>query len=224
VRELVRDIDEACAVQEQFIGSLEDLRTEVVGRKIGLTSREVQRVMGVDTPTSGLLARSMRVANGATVPAARFLQPRVEAEIAFVLASDVHEPTDRDHLVSCIEAVAPALEIADSRIRDWDISVLDTVADNASGAGFVLGPLRVPRDCPDLREVEMTLRCNYEVVGAGRGDACLGDPLEALAWLARTSRARESAPSRGDRDERSPERTRRRAGRGPGRGAARRPG
>jgi 2-keto-4-pentenoate hydratase len=76
------------------------------------------------------------VANGATVPTARFLQPRVEAELAFVLASDVHEPTDRDHQVSCIEDVAPALEIADSRIRDWDISVLDTVADNASGAGF----------------------------------------------------------------------------------------
>jgi 2-keto-4-pentenoate hydratase len=143
----------------------------VVGRKIGLTSPAVQQQPGVDQPDFGVLLDEMDF-TGRDVPMSRLLQPKAEAELAFVLGEDL-----------TIASTHVALEIVDSRIAGWDITYADTVADNASSGLFVLGPeIHV-----EPRLVEMTMRLNGEVVSTGNGEACLGDPLNALRWLAETA-------------------------------------
>lgn len=159
----------------------------IVGRKIGLTSRAVQEQMGVDEPDYGTLWRSrwVPVQDGAgTVAASTFLQPRVEGEIAFRLGEPPAgtEITAQD-VLAATDAVAAAIEIVDSRIEDWRITLADTVADNASYGGFAVGawtPLDARRQLP---AVEMTLARNGDPVGTGVGAAALGDPAAAVAWL-----------------------------------------
>ena len=161
----------------------------VVGRKIGLTSPAVQRQLGVDQPDFGVLFADMEVAEADTVAMDRLLQPKIEAEIAFVLGADLADgPLDSDQVRAAVAAAAPALEIVDSRIVGWDITFADTVADNASSGLYVLGEPRRPLADFEPVTAEMVMTVDGETVSTGNGAACLGDPLEALRWLAVTAR------------------------------------
>ncbi|MGW4524052.1 2-keto-4-pentenoate hydratase [Amycolatopsis sp. NPDC004378] len=193
------DIEAAYAVQRLNTERALAAGRRPAGRKIGLTSPAVQRQLGVAQPDFGALFADMAVADGGTVPARRLLQPKIEAEVALVLADDLPDPvcTAADVMRATGFAV-PALEIVDSRITDWDISIVDTVADNASSGLFVLGGTRVPLDRVDLRTVRMTLSRNGKVVSAGTGADCLGSPLAAARWLASTSARRGDPLQAGD--------------------------
>jgi 2-keto-4-pentenoate hydratase len=164
----------------------------LVGRKIGLTSAAVQRQLGVDQPDFGMLFADMAVDTGAEVAAGAMLQPRVEAEVAFVLGRGLQmpEPILADLLLA-VDYALPAIEIVDSRIAGWDISITDTVADNASSGMFVLGttPRSVRDPDLDLRLAGMVMERHDEPLVFGAGAACLGNPLNALRWLAATMAA-----------------------------------
>ena len=158
----------------------------IVGKKIGLTSPVVQKQLGVDQPDFGILFGDMLVEDGARADADKLLAGRIEAEVAIGLKSDLlgTDISEAD-LRSAISWLAPALEIVDSRIRDWKIKITDTVADNASSAAFVLGKKRHwPVDF-DVVDVTMRMRRDGEVVSEGKGSACLGSPLISCLWLAR---------------------------------------
>lgn len=171
----------------------------LVGAKTGLTSRGVQRQLGVDQPDFGRLFADMSVADGEPVPIDAVLQARVEAEVALVLERDLdmNQPTITDLLRATAYAL-PAIEIVGSRIRDWDIDIVDTVADNASSGLFVLG--NEPRSLGklDLRLCGMALSHRGEIVSSGAGVACLGHPLNAATWLARTLSAHGAPLRAGD--------------------------
>lgn len=191
VRDLIgpADVATAYAVQELVVADLRADGARVVGRKIGLTSPAVQAQLGVDRPDFGVLLDDMDVSAAAVVPMARLLQPKVEAEIAFVLGSDlVDGPLDVDQVRAAVAVARPALEIVDSRVAGWDITFADTVADNGSSALFVLGDEQVSLDLFRPVDAEMTMAVDGVTVSTGNGAACLGDPLLALAWLARTAR------------------------------------
>jgi 2-keto-4-pentenoate hydratase len=159
----------------------------VVGHKVGLSSVAMQRMMGVDEPDYGHLLADMRLAEETPVDAGAYCYPRVEIEVAFLLGADLPGAgcTERD-VLAATEAYAPSIELIDSRIVDWRISLADTIADNASSAGFVLGRERVTPAAIDVRRIDATLCRGGEVVAAGRSDAVLGNPVTAVAWLART--------------------------------------
>jgi 2-keto-4-pentenoate hydratase len=157
----------------------------IVGRKIGLTSAAVQRQLGVDQPDFGMLFADMEIANGGEAAIARLLQPRAEAEVACVLQNDLRgAELTMDDLRQAIAYVLPAIEIVDSRIRDWNITLVDTIADNASSGLYVLGTQRRDLATVDLQSCAMTLTKNQAVVSSGSGAACLGHPLRAVKWLA----------------------------------------
>jgi 2-keto-4-pentenoate hydratase len=159
----------------------------IVGRKIGLTAEAVQRQLGVERPDYGVLFEDMNVADGGELSAARLLQPKAEAEVALVLGRDLDAAgaTPEDLLEAADHAVA-AIEIVDSRIRDWRITFADTVADNGSSAFFVLGSERKRLKGLDLRTCGMAMEVNGRLASLGAGVACMGHPLIAAAWLART--------------------------------------
>ncbi len=187
VRDLLgTDLDAAYVVQEENIKSLESETDPRVGRKVGLTSPAVQQQLGVDQPDFGVLLASMDVSNLDEIPSSRLMQPKVEAEIAFIMAKDVTDPT-RENVIDAVGEVAAALEIVDSRVRDWDITIVDTVADNASSGLFVLSPERKSLSEIDTVAVEMSMTSNGEVASTGNGRACLGDPINALVWVAETA-------------------------------------
>ncbi|MGW9397622.1 2-keto-4-pentenoate hydratase [Streptomyces sp. NPDC055642] len=181
------DVASAYAVQRLYVERGVAAGRRPVGRKIGLTSPAVQRQLGVEQPDFGVLFADMAVPEGQPVAPGRLLQPKVEAEVALVLGTDLphRDPTVADLLRATAFAL-PALEIVDSRIADWDITIVDTVADNASCGLFVLGGTPVPLDRVDLRAVTMTLTKNGETVSRGSGADCLGSPLTAALWLAST--------------------------------------
>lgn len=191
VRDLIRvdDLAAAYGVQSAIIGARAAEGARLVGRKIGLTNPKVQAQLGVDQPDFGVLLDDMQASEDVPVDITRLLQPKIEAEVAFVLASDLDQPliTDEDVAAAAGHVVA-ALEIVDSRIADWDISIVDTVADNGSSGMFVLGAQQVALDGLDLPAVQMTLRSAGEVVSSGSGADCLGNPLSAVAWLANSAR------------------------------------
>ncbi len=163
---------------------LEQGRT-IVGAKIGLTAKSVQKQLGVDQPDFGTLFADMAVPDGHTVAPGRLLQPKVEAEVAFVLARSPDPAVlTAAELIGCVDYALAAIEIVDSRIAKWDISIVDTVADNASSGLFVLGTRPVRLDALDLRLCGMVLEKNGEPVSFGAGAACFGNPLHALGWLA----------------------------------------
>lgn len=193
------DLAAAYAVQEiNTNAALADGR-RLVGRKIGLTSTSVQRQLGVDQPDYGMLFDDMAWDDGAELPIDAILQPKVEAEVALVLERDL--PHERHTVADIISATAyalPGIEIVGSRIADWKISIVDTIADNASSGGFVLGTSpRLLREL-DLRLCGMVLEVNGNVQSSGAGRACLGNPLNAARWLADVMVAKNRPLQAGD--------------------------
>jgi 2-keto-4-pentenoate hydratase len=190
VRDLIGadDVAAAYAVQSLLTEARLDAGARIVGRKIGLTSEAVQHQLGVDQPDFGVLFQDMDVTHLDQVPMAALVQPKVEAEIAFVLREDL---ADGELTVGgvrhAVDYAVAALEIVDSRIAGWDITIADTIADNASSGLFVLGRRRVPLDAFEPVDAVMEMMVDGEVVSRGSGSACLGDPLAALAWLARAA-------------------------------------
>jgi 2-keto-4-pentenoate hydratase len=183
------DLEAGYAVQQILTARALFAGREIVGRKIGLTNPRVQRQLGVDQPDLGVLFEDMAVADGATVDVDRLLQPRIEAEIAMVLGEDLgRDDLSPERVRAAVDSVVVALEIVDSRIAGWDISIVDTVADNASSGLFVLGGAAVPLGALDLSQVRMSMREEDQEVSTGTGADCLGDPLTALTWLAVAAR------------------------------------
>ncbi|WP_310632402.1 2-keto-4-pentenoate hydratase [Paraburkholderia sp.] len=179
------DITTAYAVQQANV----DLRVKngerIVGRKIGLTSLAVQKQLGVDQPDFGALFASMAHGDSEPISLAQLIQPKVEAEIALVLARDLtHEKHTFVDILNASAYALAAIEIVDSRIQNWDIRFVDTVADNASSARFVVGSRPVPLAQIDLTACAMELSRDGEVLSRGNGTACLGNPLNAAVWLA----------------------------------------
>ncbi|WP_200308146.1 2-keto-4-pentenoate hydratase [Streptomyces adelaidensis] len=179
------DLETAYAVQQLNVRRGQDAGRRIVGRKIGLTSVAVQRQLGVDRPDFGALFADMAVPDGGEVPAGRLLQPKVEAEVALVLGRDLpHRECTVVDVLRAVDFALPALEIVDSRIREWDISLVDTVADNASSGLYVLGGTPVPLTRVGLRSVTMAMTRNGGIASEGSGADCLGSPLNAAVWLA----------------------------------------
>jgi len=178
------DVADAYAIQQVNLARRLEQGRAVVGHKIGLTSEPMQNLLGVDEPDFGYILDDMVVPNGAAVPCGRFCAPRVEPEVAFLLRDPLRGPgvTPAD-VRSATEAVAVALEIVDSRIADWKLTLRDTVADNASSGAVVLGPW-VPLDGLDLPTARASLQLNGTEIDSGLGSAVLGDPAAAVAWLA----------------------------------------
>lgn len=189
----------AYAVQAINTRFWESQGRRIVGRKAGLTAKAVQQQLGVDQPDFGVLFDDMRVADGGRLDPARCLQAKAEAEIAFVLGADLPLPeTTVDAAAAAIATVHAAIEIVDSRIADWKITFADTVADNGSSAFFVLAEQGLPLTGLDLAGAAMTMTVNGEVASTGIGAAALGNPLNALAWLARTLAAAGEPLKAGD--------------------------
>ena len=191
VRDLLgeTDVAGAYAVQQELTRRRLSAGGTVVGRKIGLTSPAVQRQLGVDQPDFGVLFADMDASGALEVPSDRLLQPKAEAEIAFVLSADLDEgDLDEDQVRRSVAYAVAALEIVDSRVAGWDIRITDTVADNASSGMFVLGQTRLTLEEFEPVDVPMTLELDGQPVSEGSGSACLGNPLTALSWLARTAR------------------------------------
>lgn len=179
------DIPTAYQIQLRVVEQKRARGHRVVGMKIGLTSKAMQDLLGVHEPDYGHLLDDMVVPNGQTIPVGRLLQPRCEGEIAFLLKRDLVGPgVTVAEVLSATEALMPALEIVDSRVRDWRIKIQDTIADNASSALLVLGDRLTPVHGLDLRLVGMVLEKNGQVMATGAGAAVLGHPAAAVAWLA----------------------------------------
>lgn len=181
-------IQDAYRIQLRMIERRLQAGTEqVIGKKIGVTSRAVMDMLKVDQPDFGHLTSSMVYGDGAAIAADSLIAPKAEGEIAFVLKHDLCGPgiTNAD-VLRATEYVLPCFEIVDSRIRDWKIRIQDTVADNASSGVFVLGDAAADPRKIDLAVVGMTLEKNGDVVATGAGAAALGHPLNAVTWLANT--------------------------------------
>ena len=184
-REPAITIDDAYAVQLRTIARRTEAGERLVGKKIGITSRAVMQMLKVDQPDFGHLLSGMAFGDGETLQANRFCQPRGEGEIAFILKRDLSGPglTNAD-VLAATDCVMPAFEIVDSRITDWKIKIQDTVADNGSAAAFVLGDHTIDPRKVDLVTVGMVLEKNGEIIGTGAGAASLGNPVNAVTWLA----------------------------------------
>jgi 2-keto-4-pentenoate hydratase len=181
-----QDIDTAYRIQEINTRAWLDDGRRIVGRKIGLTSKVVQQQLGVDQPDYGILYADMEHASGEEVSIAQVLQPKIEAEVALVVNRDLDDPRlSMSALAAAVDCVLPALEIVGSRIADWNIGIVDTVADNASSGAFVLGLERRSLTGLDLELCGMVMTRNDAAASVGVGAACLGHPLNAALWLAR---------------------------------------
>jgi 2-keto-4-pentenoate hydratase len=176
---------QAYAIQSAWLDLKLAKGARIIGRKIGLTSRAMQTLLGVDQPDYGFLLDSMMVSSGSTLSRTDFLLPRIEPEIAFWLAKDLRGPgITVEAVLAATRGVSPALELVDSRIAKWQIKLPDTIADNASSARVVVSEEIVPLDGLDLAAEAVTLTRNGVEVGSGNGAAVLGHPAEAVAWLA----------------------------------------
>nr|WP_076476299.1 fumarylacetoacetate hydrolase family protein [Williamsia sterculiae] len=178
------DVAAAYEIQQRNLERALRAGAHLVGRKIGLTSAPMQTLLGVDEPDYGFVLDTMVVPDGGTIARSSLCAPRVEPEIAFRLHRPLRGPgVSVADVLDATDAVAAALEIVDSRIVDWRITLPDTVADNASSAAVVLGPWVALGDAPDLDTVVATLSLRGDVVDTGTGDAVLGHPAHAVAWL-----------------------------------------
>ena len=178
--------DDAYAIQRHNVELRLTEGASLVGWKVGLTSDAIQSWLGVSEPDFGALLDDMSAGDGETVDTGQLLQPRAEAELAFLLRDDLPPDATAASVLAATEWVAPAIEIIDSRVADWKIKWGDTVADNASSGMFVLGSASSGPQDVDLRRCGMLLRKNGRVVSTGAGAACLGNPVNAVVWLART--------------------------------------
>jgi 2-oxopent-4-enoate/cis-2-oxohex-4-enoate hydratase len=188
-REPDLDIDDAYRISLRLLERRQADGERVIGKKIGVTSRAVQEMLGVRQPDFGFLLDAMQVAEGGTISLARhrLIQPRAEGEIAFVLKTDLQGPgVTEEQVLDATDYVCPCFEIVDSRIRDWQIRIQDTVADNASCGVFVLGGARADPHALDLAAVKMEIRKNGALAASGCGAAVQGHPATAVAWLANT--------------------------------------
>jgi 2-keto-4-pentenoate hydratase len=193
------DSDGAYAIQSINTAYWAAEGRRIVGRKVGLTAKAVQKQLGVDQPDFGALFEDMCIEDGGILLASKVLQPKAEAEIAFILSADLPDPNvTREQLGQAVAEVVAAIEIVDSRIADWKITFADTVADNGSSAFYVLGKDRKTLAGLDLWTCGMALEVNGDVVSLGAGAACLGHPLNAATWLARTLAARGEPLRKGD--------------------------
>lgn len=182
-------VDDAYRISLRFLARREAAGERVIGKKIGVTSKPVQDMLGVFQPDFGFLTDTMQFADGATVSlkASGLIQPRAEGEIAFMLKSDLQGPgVTREDVLAATEWVAPCFEIVDSRIDDWKIKIQDTVADNASCGVFVVGTQHTDPRALDLAAASMQMWKNDAPAGSGLGSAVQGHPAEAVAWLANT--------------------------------------
>ena len=180
-------IDDAYAISLDFLARRLADGERVVGKKIGVTSKAVQDMLGVHQPDFGFLTDAMLVEGEIDIAAHRLIQPRAEAEIAFILAEPLRGPgVTADQVVAATAAIAPCFEIVDSRITDWKIAIVDTVADNASCGVFVLGADRADPRAHDLPGLRVTVTRNGLPLSAGVGAAVQGNPAQAVAWLANT--------------------------------------
>ncbi|MBL0175326.1 MAG: 2-keto-4-pentenoate hydratase [Ignavibacteria bacterium] len=182
--------EQAYAVQIGYLEKKITRGAHVIGKKIGLTSKAIRDALKVDEPDFGCLLDTMAVLDGGTIALSTLIQPRVEGEICFVLDRDLDAPfvTEADVLRSTA-FVVPALEIIDSRIRDWKITLADTIADNASSGMFVLGGKKTTLDNLDLRLLGMAVDHNGQLAVTGAGAACFGNPVTSVAWLANKLRS-----------------------------------
>lgn len=182
------DIDVVDAYEIQLLNIRQRVAegARVVGHKVGLSSEAMQKMMNVDEPDYGHLLDDMQVFEDQPVLTSKYLLPRVEVEVGFVLADDLPGAgCTEDDVLAATAAFAPAIELIDTRITNWQVKLCDTIADNASSAGWVLGKERVSPKDVDITAIPAVLRCNGEVLGEGRSDAVLGNPVTAVAWLAR---------------------------------------
>lgn len=178
-------IQEAYQVQLHNIDKKVKDGQKIVGKKIGLTSLAMQKLLGVDQPDYGHLLDKMHVKNGDEISFSRVMQPKVEGEIAFVLKEDLVGPSvSTEDVLRATDHILPSIEIVDSRVKDWKIKLPDTIADNASCGLYVLGDQPVRVSDIDLLQANMVLKRNGEVVNTGVGAAALGNPAYAVAWLA----------------------------------------
>lgn len=191
IRDLIgdKDIEAAYEVQNIISNRRLDDGSRIVGSKVGLTSDLVQKQLGVDQPDYGLLFDYMDVADGDEISFSKLMQPKVEAEIAFILKADIEGPTiTKREVLDAIEHVVPAIEIVGSRIRNWDITITDTIADNASASHYVLGSEWIDADDLDEADVEtckMVMYKNGTKVSEGIGANCMGSPINSIIWLAK---------------------------------------
>ena len=193
------DVDGAYAVQTINTRFWEAQGRRIVGRKAGLTAKAVQVQLGVDQPDFGVLFDDMRVADGGSLDPAKALQPKAEAEIAFILGADLPDvDTTVAQVAAAVASVHAAIEIVDSRIADWKITFADTVADNGSSAFFVLANDGLPLAGLDLEGAAMEMEVGGKIASTGIGAAALGNPLNAAAWLAQTLAGRGEPLKAGD--------------------------
>ncbi|HJW25072.1 MAG TPA: fumarylacetoacetate hydrolase family protein [Rhodocyclaceae bacterium] len=182
-------IEDAYRIQQAALGHRQSDGERVIGKKIGVTSEAVQRMLNVHQPDFGFLTDWMLFENGRTLSLKDIglIQPRVEGELAFVLKDDLPAShVTREAVLAATEYVIPCFEVVDSRIRDWKIKIQDTVADNASCGVFVLGDARVAPESIDLAAARLDMYKNGQLAGSGFGTAVQGHPAEAVAWLANT--------------------------------------
>lgn len=185
------DLDTAYRIQDALVAAKIAAGRTQIGWKIGLTSRAMQDALKIDTPDSGVLFDDMVFSSGATVPRGRFIQPRIEAEIVFILGADLGPDPSREEVLAATDAVAPSLEILDTRIHRTDRTtgalriVTDTISDNAANAGIVVGDQRHDPDKIDLRWVGAILARDGVVEETGLGAGVLNDPVTGVIWLAR---------------------------------------
>jgi len=186
------DLDTAYRAQEVFVASKLAAGERLVGAKLGLTSRAKQREMNVDQPLHGRVTSSMLIPYGEPVKLARFFQPRVEPEIAFLIGRDVPAPATVTSVLAATEAVFAAIDVLDSRYEGYRFRLPDVVADNASAGAFLLGSTaRRPADLVDLRLLGCVLRVGGEVIATAAGAATMGHPAAAVAWLANSLAERD---------------------------------
>lgn len=184
-------LDDAYRIQAAQMAQKLAQGREIIGWKIGLTSKVMQAALKIDTPDSGVLYNDMLFATGATVPAGRFIQPRIETEIAFVMKDSLDGEVTREEVLAATDYVAPSIEILDTRILRADPAsgtsrvIVDTVSDNAANAGIVLGAEKHDPGAVDLRWTGAIVAKNGEVEATGLGAAVLDDPVTGIVWLAR---------------------------------------
>jgi len=182
----IAGLDKAYAVAALNTAARIEAGARVIGKKVGLTSKAVQQQLGVDQPDFGVLFDDMEFLDGDAVPMARLIQPKAEAEIAFVVGRDLTTPQPSySEFLAVLAYALPAIEIVDSAIADWKLTLVDTVADNASCGLFVLGSQPVAIGDFSLAEIGLQMDINGRTVSVGSGAACLGHPLRAAYWLAK---------------------------------------